>query len=133
MKTHTTMFLGVFVSAIAPLTPAVARDQCPPLPTSASTVNSEFCVARVTNYGTVTDTGVTIALYNDFGQGVTCTPLSIPAGGSVECHVENGNTGPATTICGALITGEASNSQASLSVETGLEVPGYPLASVSCD
>ena len=109
-------------AAAAPIAALQATDRCPPLPVAINT-----CECKVANYGTNTDTGVLITVYDSAGPVASCGPFDIPSKGNEFCDfffdvAEN---------CGCQVSGEAGASRTSLSVYD----PGFGInanASVEC-
>src|SRR5262245_20386270 len=68
--------LALMLWTVALATPVAATKSCPPLPVA----QGHACECKVFNYGTTTDTAVTITIYSASEGAVnTCGPVAIAA------------------------------------------------------
>lgn len=103
------------------MAPAFAADTCPALTVGAG----QYCSCVIWNYGTQTDTKVTMTLTTLDGPQ-TCGPYTIPAGTSQLCEMK----ATIATLCGCKVTGNGATTRTSLVINN----PDLtPLTAVACN
>ena len=124
------VLIGLIAAVTMVTQEAAATKRCAPLPVQGTGGPGPTCKCAVQNYGTVTDTGVDIVVYDSAGGLHRCNDLAIPPRTGTYCHVSIA----AGTTCGCVVSGEGSLTYASLTVTDGAIVGTavVPQVSVPC-
>jgi len=117
--------IGLIATVTLTSQEASAVKRCAPLATQNS--GSPTCKCTVQNYSAVADTGVNVVIYDAAGGLHSCLGLSLPPRGANFCHVSIF----AGSTCGCVVSGEGSQTFASLSVTDGTTAV-IPQAAVPC-